>query len=1301
MSESEVLSDPGVLIVVAEPGAGKSSILRNIAKRFNTKPVKASVFERFRSPCIVVDAFDEVARTDVSALRAALKELRHTDAKRTVISSRSSEWHEAETRFVEDLLGIKPAIARLIPLSETQQRTIFQNRHPDADFERFLSEVSEKNLLPILGNPEFLNIFSDAFIEAGGFLRGRAATFSAAVRHLARESNPAVSARYAPTTEQKIGWADEIFARLLLSGSGGVAVSEPSEGATFPRLEDLGIGNHQVHSILDTRLFQPAAGHDRHEPVHRMIAEFCAARALSKRITAPHNSFSLQQCLALIAPNGFVRDDLSGLAAWLAALGNQEIQDAIIKIAPYTVFANGDPESLTATSRGKIISKLRDLVREDPYFRGQDRWKKFSAPGFFTPDLVEEIKPLLAVDGAEELQALFLELLHGSDAVKYFIPEISNLVVHGSADSLSRNTALDCLLSSDENIRPVLKELIASGDRHSMLLAAQAFTDAANVVFPEEYFLNFFEQCLKFSPHQRRALLNNDEDISELYYLRISKLIHKKDLCVRILRHLAQHANCSCALESGDCQCKDQVTNISTYILDRYVELSNYTLSSDEVWTLIEPMNYRGLEIGRERASYKILANNRELRRDIQGRIFTARLTEADLICIDFDKFHPGLRFQEGDSLALFQSAFDTENVLLWDFLIPRIFAYNPENNKEAIEIRSLARKHAQQSAEFLRKWSKSQERRKKIIKEDQIRRKLRKRMERRSKVKQSRAVQHVKSNTQFIESGANYQWIDRITRQYLHYPNEIEEFTYGLINIPVMFENFLTHIETDIPSLEDCATDNLFWKQRAILAACLSEFRATGSVTRLNRNFLLIARTQFKSYNGIDETERSLFQSEVDKAVFATTKDEENFLQSYLAAQLQCGEISCDFHQLQSLPNSAHHLKTKPALWLEQYPNASEHSQQRLFHLLESYGSKAELIKIIEMKCDQLNSDKDGNTSDDLRRFWLLQHFWHSAEINLNFWDQLKNDENLIFELSNMNDMRRGTTLAFDTLSASKISLILKTFVELWPPVPLPDHWGTGSPKPEIAFRFLKDLPWKLSAEQNPDDISNIEALLEDSRMVPFRKSLKNRLMACKKASALKDHVPPGAAEICSALDQGKPASVEHMRIILVEFFDRLQKDIFGGDLGLVNQFYSGTERLNENEATQRVVNWMRPRLEPLGFIDVIEHQLANENRCDITATIQAPTGRKMLVIEAKGQWNRGVLSAAKTQLFGQYSIHPTAEEQGIYLVYWYGANEKVAGRQVHDFKSAADLKLHLETNLPSMLKEKIDVVVLDLTRV
>jgi hypothetical protein len=86
--------------------------------------------------------------------------------------------------------------------------------------------------------------------------------------------------------------------------------------------------------------------------------------------------------------------------------------------------------------------------------------------------------------------------------------------------------------------------------------------------------------------------------------------------------------------------------------------------------------------------------------------------------------------------------------------------------------------------------------------------------------------------------------------------------------------------------------------------------------------------------------------------------------------------------------------------------------------------------------------------------------------------------------------------------------------------------------------------------------------------------------------------------------------------------------------------------------------------------------------------------------VTEVKGQWHPKLYEAASNQLDNLYAIHPDAEQQGIYLVLWFGPSVKVAGKKRHRIFNASDLKKEIERVLPHDLKGLIDVFVLDVSR-
>ncbi len=199
-----------------------------------------------------------------------------------------------------------------------------------------------------------------------------------------------------------------------------------------------------------------------------------------------------------------------------------------------------------------------------------------------------------------------------------------------------------------------------------------------------------------------------------------------------------------------------------------------------------------------------------------------------------------------------------------------------------------------------------------------------------------------------------------------------------------------------------------------------------------------------------------------------------------------------------------------------------------------------------------------------------------------------------------------------------------------------------------------------------------------------------------------------PSPAEIVNFLDNDGLITVESLRALILEELKLFQDDLNGSETTSKQVFYNlqykaardvEFKRLGEVDATLRVADRLRLRLENKGIIITPEHQLQNANRCDITFAKTIENKRRLLVLESKGQWHPELYNAASAQLAQRYSIHPHAEKQGIYFVLWFGANEKVANLTNHGITTAHELKVILESRLPIELRGLIDIFVLDVS--
>lgn len=314
-TEAELLAASNYIVVLAEPGGGKTELLRSLAQRLGSSAVTANVFvhlgsEQERIP-IIIDGFDELAKIDQTGIHKLLAHTKKAKPTHFIISSRSSEWDITDTTAVKNFLGHEPLVVRLCEFDESEQRKIFEYHAPSEDFVKFYSEIACFDLTVLLPNPQFLKMFTDAYLESGRHFSDRRSIFKLAVERLAKEVNTATTGTARTISySQKMEIAAEVFAKLLLSGSEGVSISEVVEDRIYPLLSSLVSDDLSVSCILATRLFKLGDRPDQHRPVHKIVSEYCSAEYLIKRILNPADSLTFHQCLPIIAPNSTVRDEL-------------------------------------------------------------------------------------------------------------------------------------------------------------------------------------------------------------------------------------------------------------------------------------------------------------------------------------------------------------------------------------------------------------------------------------------------------------------------------------------------------------------------------------------------------------------------------------------------------------------------------------------------------------------------------------------------------------------------------------------------------------------------------------------------------------------------------------------------------------------------------------------------------------------------------------------------------------------------------------------------------------------------------
>jgi hypothetical protein len=284
-------------------------------------------------------------------------------------------------------------------------------------------------------------------------------------------------------------------------------------------------------------------------------------------------------------------------------------------------------------------------------------------------------------------------------------------------------------------------------------------------------------------------------------------------------------------------------------------------------------------------------------------------------------------------------------------------------------------------------------------------------------------------------------------------------------------------------------------------------------------------------------------------------------------------------------------------------------------------------------------------------------------------------------------------------------VSAILLAFFHQWPKVPLPSSYGTSSPAGETAYRFLKGIIWSIGNDSPDEAVSALNTLLDTRLLADIHMPLKTIRADQLRRKALINFKPPNSMQVVDLLDNNAVVTVEGLRSLVLSELINYQKDIHDGEFNQANRFYTKNKegadiRLGEVPSCEIIAARLDGVLRRQSITISNEHQIKNKNRIDITAAKVISGERRLLVIEAKGQWHKDLYSAAKSQLADRYSKHTDAANQGIYLVIWFGANEKVANKKGHKITSASELKKSLEDTLPPELKGVINIFVLDVSR-
>jgi ribosomal protein L32E len=789
-----------------------------------------------------------------------------------------------------------------------------------------------------------------------------------------------------------------------------------------------------------------------------------------------------------------------------------------------------------------------------------------------------------------------------------------------------------------------------------------------------------------------------------------------------LLDELTKDLACVCGKEPYECDCRNGISKIVGSLLDRYFDLASPPFDPKRVWQWVGNLNFHERITENQSTAVKVLQEDNSLRQGTIAYVLGELTNRDEIFEAKMYKFgwhshsHAGLNFQRDDYKFIVDLAFETDNPDLWACFMASHQYYSNKGEQGPDEFRRYMRMQALEKPAFMREWAKINRATAMRFKRENRKWRVRhshstKRHRKRQVEIHAANIKYVQDNRELVESGHHWRCLERFADLELMNPDKIEEEFGDETLVRNALRNCLDFIAPHVPDLHTLAelqcASRYQHSETILYAACLEIMRVKNSLEEVDLRLLRALRTNINiGYPAVSSEERDTLFKEVDRLIFLDSDSAESFFRQYVEPQL--AQPECDHPEVWLLSGDRvfSDLRTTLSIeWLRGFQELAISPLNTLFEIAAQYGNRDDLKEIIAERCAEIMSKWPTTTvNEDIeqkRTFWLVRAWYFLDDVLETYWDWLKADKDtLLIFYERSGRMSHRDHFYWPKLTSRKIEAILDAFINKWPKVDLPNYWGTESPKEENAYRFLTQVIWSFDSDDPNDAIPILDRLIVDPRFVDLYNDLKSIRSSQVKKKALRDFEPPTPQEIVSLLDRDAVVTVEVLRKLAIQELQNFQNSIDGGEFNSADRFYEKGERLDEVRSTEIIAERLNLRLEPQGISVTPEHQLKGSTRSDFTLTKMFRGKRRLLVAEVKGQWHDELYTAAATQLRDRYSIHPDAEQQGIFLVIWFGPDEKIAGRKRHGIGNAQELKLSIETHLPQELTGLIDVFVLDVSK-
>lgn len=1303
---SQLRGQPYV-VLLGEPGAGKSTALEHEAvaeggeiatcrEVMNGSPIGAS-------GTAYLDALDEYRSGDggKDKLLGLANAISTSSIRRWRLTCRAEDWRaSADINAMRRAANNEPIIvAHLLPLNDEEAHLVLASLG-ETDPERFTDEARNRGAGAFLENPLSLRLLHSVVVSNGVWPTSRFDLFARATSALAHEHDPERETDPRPGAEEILAAAGAMSFYLLASGAKTLwrsnALPPGATGNDYVATHALGLEASVLEAALDTALFR---GEGRaFAPFHRTVAEFLAARFLARRVigAGETSAFPLRRAIALITGSDHkAPSELRGLYAWFAAHlqseGDRVGARRLIQHDAATVLAYGDAAAFDTAGRLEI---LYNLDRDDPYFlSSQD--DATVVGGLAGDDLVDDFKAILDAEVQSHLQVTVLQALADGPPVERMSEQLREIILDAGRPLWMRERAAEVLVAKagdrDGMQRGLLNDLAAMKvDRGQLAIRARVLASRST---PDVEFSDLHALLEDFDslPAKTRDGEDND-DTGSLVSLSIS--IARSPRPDFFDRGIGR----SDAARRHKSQVQSLLNRAFVATVEANPDISAVRLLSwlgnlrEHRWDMLDSdvaeAIARWIDHDSDRRELELFLAVEDQSSSDEGPwvvcneyISTARRLPSDALIRGLLDIAQATNERKGRKRIFQIAAYAARSETHWPkWQEPIVSLLEQERGFKGF-IKSLLsdpnagwkRKEAKRKANLEKKTANS----------------------RKANIAALTPVIDV------ISSGAPEQygvlnWAAgryrnaRISKDKSPF-EDIIKYTNEEIAAAIAegFVQFAIHIDIKV-SVEDLGKAQAklgTYSQEYVVAAGLHQALLHGRENDIEASPLIIALVGLREAYFSAEDDPSIAVWAVDRLANDPEQGADMMLR-YWNAALDAGDEDLDaIHHLTNADQPAFVSLCMLRL-LDERPGLPDLALRQAIGACAGSSTIGELVELARRTLER--DDLEQNQRD----IWSFVCLALMPEV---FADRLSEED-------------------LESALLAPNGDLAKTFNELCPDIDLLDRTrisvlGKKHPARENDWRhsggvsgIVRAAIRRLGASNSAEAGAQLKALAErvDSSWAPHIAHA-----AAEHARKLRDEqfAAPSVSQLMSALADGAPATPSDLAAVVLEEVERYKSTLRTGSETPWKRFWNTDEYGNatkpqiENEDRDRLLELLRPRFEGYGIAASLPEARRGENtRVDVLMLSHAG---KNLPIEAKRHYNGELWTAASTQLAG-YAADPDACGFGIYLVFWFGTEFNAPKRRdgAGSPDSVEALEAMLVDDLPLHLKDKLSVVVLDVSR-